>query len=265
VKISVVTISYNQARFLRECMDSVLGQSHDDLEYIVVDAGSTDGSREIAESYGSRVVRIFEEDNGPADGLNTGFSRATGEVLCYLNSDDTLLPGALRTVSAFLETHPTVDVVRGHGNVIDERGRPWRRIYSDAFSLGAVAYGACLSVQPSTFFRACAFRSAGGFNVRNLSNWDGELLVDMALTGARIASMNVFFSCYRIHDDSITGTGRLDSAHKEYAFRIFEKIKGRPFQRRDRACVFAHRLLKHGRHPRAAAERLRRGPVYRSA
>lgn len=265
MKISVVTISFNQARFLRECMDSVLGQDYDDVEYIVVDPGSTDGSRGMVDAYGDQVVKIFEADGGPADGLNRGFAHAVGDVFCYLNSDDTFLPKALSAVAAFLATHPNVDVVRGHGNVIDENGRAWRRVYSDAFSLGAVAYGACLSVQPSTFFRAESFRRVDGFNVKNRSNWDGELLVDMALAGARIASVNEFLSCYRIHHDSITGTGRLDAAHKEYALRMFEKIKGRPFKRKDRAYAFAYRLLKHGRHPRAFAERVRHGPVYRSA
>jgi len=265
MKISVVTISFNQARFLRECMDSVLGQNHDDVEYIVVDAGSTDGSRGIIDSYGNRVVSIFEADSGPADGLNKGFARASGDLFCYLNSDDTFLPEAFSTVAAYFLTHANVDVVRGHGNVIDQSGRAWRRVYSDSFSLGAVAYGACLSVQPSTFFRAASFRRVAGFNVKNRSNWDGELLVDMALAGARIASLNRFLSSYRIHRDSITGTGRLDAAHKEYALRMIEKIKGRPYRQTDRAYAIAYRLLKHGRHPRASAERLMHGPVYRSA
>jgi len=265
LRISVVTISFNQARFLRECMDSVLGQDHDDVEYIVVDPGSTDGSREIIEAYGGRVTPIFEPDAGPADGLNKGFFRASGDVFCYLNSDDTFLPGAFSAVAAFFETHPNVDVVFGHGRVIDGNGRAWRRLYSDPFSLSAVAYGACVTVQPSTFFRAQSFKQVDGFNSKNRSNWDGELLVDMALAGARIASVNEFLSCYRIHHDSITGTGRLDGAHKEHAMRMFEKIRSRPFRRRDRAYAFAYRLLKHGRRPRAAMERLRRGPVYRSA
>jgi glycosyltransferase involved in cell wall biosynthesis len=246
-------------------MDSVLGQDYDDVEYIVVDPGSTDGSRGIVAQYGDRVVTIFEADSGPADGLNRGFARATGDVFCYLNSDDTFLPGAFSAVAGFLATHPDTDVVRGHGNVIDENGRAWRRLYSDSFSLGAVACGACLSVQPSTFLRAESFRRVDGFNVRNRSNWDEELLVDMALAGAKIATVNEFLSCYRVHRDSITGSGRLDAAHEEHTLRMFEKVKGRPFRQRDRAYALAYRLLKHGRHPRAFAERLSHGPVYRSA
>ena len=94
MRISIVTLSYNQRTFLREAIDSVLQQDHPDLEYIVVDPGSTDGSREFIRSYGEQVAQVvFEPDQGAADGLNKGFSRATGEVFGFLNADDYLLPG----------------------------------------------------------------------------------------------------------------------------------------------------------------------------
>ena len=94
MKISVVTISFNQAKYLRQCIDSVLNQNYQNIEYIIVDPGSTDGSRQIIESYGDRVIKIFEKDAGPADGLNMGFSRATGDIFYFINSDDYVLPGA---------------------------------------------------------------------------------------------------------------------------------------------------------------------------
>jgi glycosyltransferase involved in cell wall biosynthesis len=265
MRISVVTISYNQGRFLRECIESVLGQHYEDLQYIIVDSGSVDGSRQIIEEYAGSVNFIFEPDAGPADGLNKGFAQASGEIFCYLNSDDMLLPGAFSTIASFFRTHPNVDVVCGSAMVINENGRAWRRVYSDAISLNALAYGTCMAVQPSTFFRAESFKRVGGFNANNHSNWDGELLIDMALAGARVASVNQLLSSYRIHGDSITGTGRLDAAHKEYALRMFEKIKGRPFRREDRLRALFYRFLKHARNPRAAAERLIHGPMYRSA
>ena len=95
MKISIVTISFNQEKYLRQCIDSVLSQTGCEVEYIVVDPGSTDRSREIIESYGDKIIRVFESDDGPADGLARGFGRATGRVYGWINSDDYLLPGAL--------------------------------------------------------------------------------------------------------------------------------------------------------------------------
>src|SRR5450432_4773126 len=95
-KVSIVTISYNQAQYLEEAIVSVLEQDYPSIEYIVVDPGSTDGSRQIIERYRSRIGKvILDPDKGPADGLNHGFDAATGSVFAYLNADDVLLPGAV--------------------------------------------------------------------------------------------------------------------------------------------------------------------------
>ena len=89
MKISVVTISYNQACYLEQTIISVLNQDYENVEYIVVDPGSTDGSRDIIEKYRNRIQHIiYERDVGPADGLNKGFAVATGDVFYFINSDD---------------------------------------------------------------------------------------------------------------------------------------------------------------------------------
>src|SRR5690349_13082517 len=114
MKFTLVTISYNQAPFLERTIRSVIDQKYDDLEYIVVDPGSTDGSREIIEHFRPYITKtIFEKDRGAADGLNKGFSHATGELYGFLNSDDVLLPGALKEASKFFDTNPDIDVVSG--------------------------------------------------------------------------------------------------------------------------------------------------------
>ena len=115
MKISIVTISYNQKQYLKACIDSILTQAECELEYIVVDAGSTDGSRELIESYGDQVIKVFERDDGPADGLNKGFACATGEVYGFINSDDYLLPGALKRVTEFFLAHPNNAFMTGEG------------------------------------------------------------------------------------------------------------------------------------------------------
>src|SRR5450756_45933 len=115
-------------------MDSVLGQDHDDVEYIVVDPGSTDGSREIIQDYGGLVTPIFEPDAGPAHGLNRGFALATGDVFGFLNSDDRLLPGALTCVAQTFASDPEVDVVSGCGYFIDAVSRRQRRLIPSRFT-----------------------------------------------------------------------------------------------------------------------------------
>ena len=264
MRISLVTASLNQGRFLGSCIESILGQDHDDIEHIVVDPGSSDVSREVIAFYGNQIVTILEPDEGPPDGLNKGFAQATGDVFGYLNADDMLLPGALRFVADHFTRHPNVDVVCGHALVVDAESEVVRRVFSDRFSLRAVAYGACVTIQPSTFFRRGVFERVGGFNVRNRSNWDGELLVDMALAGARIARADRVLSCYRVHGESITGSGRLAAAHKEYSQGMFEKIMGRPQRTTDGAMKVWYRLAKHTLNPKAALERMRFGPVFGS-
>lgn len=124
MKISIVTISFNQTCFLEEAICSVLEQGYPNVEYIVVDPGSTDGSREIIERYSDRIDKvIFEPDEGPADGLNKGFAHASGDVFGFLNSDDVLEPGALSGAARYFEARPEVDVVSGHSWIIDEEGR----------------------------------------------------------------------------------------------------------------------------------------------
>ncbi len=265
MKISIVTISFNQARFLEQAICSVLEQGHPTVEYIVVDPGSTDGSREIIQRYRDRIDKlIFEPDKGPADGLNKGFAHASGDVFGFLNSDDTLEPGSLSSVARYFETHPEVDVVSGHSWIIDAEGRRKRRFYSDRFSLRMAAYGASILAQQSTFFRSEIFRRVDGFNIDNRSAWDGELFVDMALAGARFALVQEFWSRFRIHNEGITGSGKLHALHQRHRERMFRKIMGRGSHWWDRLLAIGARYMRKMFNLPDTAERLRHGPIYRS-
>ena len=211
MKVSIVTISYNQADFLERTIRSVVEQDYANVEYIIVDPGSIDGSRDIIERYRGRISQvILEPDQGPADGLNMGFAKATGDIFGFLNSDDILLPGTLSHVVRFFEARPDVDVMSGHTIIIDEHDRPIRSSYSDRFSLIRYAYEAAVLMQPSTFFRADNFNKSSGFNVSNKTNWDGEIFVDMRLQGARFDLMDRFLSGYRLQPQSITSSKKLD-------------------------------------------------------
>jgi glycosyltransferase involved in cell wall biosynthesis len=264
LKFSIVTISFNQREFLERTIKSVIEQKGVEIEYIVVDPGSTDGSRDIIEAYRAHFAHvIFERDAGPADGLNKGFALATGDIYAYLNSDDTLEPGALAEVAAWFEQHPDVDVVSGHGWVTDRDDSRLRRVWSDRFERLPVAYGAAIQIQPSSFIRRAAYLGTAGFNVENRSNWDSELFVDLYLSGSRFGMIEKFLSCYRLHAVSITNSGALEAKIKGWSARRFEKLMGRESSQADRLVGMALRVAKYARRPVALVERLRYGPVYR--
>lgn len=263
MKFSIVTISFNQARFLEQAIRSVVEQDYPDIEYIVVDPGSTDGSRDIIERYQDRIAKVlFESDNGPADGLNKGFSVATGKIFGFLNSDDIFLPGAIQKAAHFFRLHPNLDVISGHSIILDEEGNIVRTSHSDPFSLRAVAYGSCVLMQASTFFKKDAFRLIRGFNVGNLSNWDGELFVDMALNGAKYGLVNDIWSGYRVHANSVTGSKNLDALINIYGLNIFKKIMGRDKRLYDNILSIGYRLAKHIKNPAGLYQRIAHGPIY---
>ncbi|HTX79640.1 MAG TPA: glycosyltransferase family 2 protein, partial [Longilinea sp.] len=119
--VSIVTPSFNQARFLERTIRSVLEQTDADIEYLVVDGGSTDGSVEIIQKYADRLAWwVSEKDKGQTDAINKGFSHAHGEILAWLNSDDTYEPHAISEAVAFLQAHPDTGMVYGDANFIDE-------------------------------------------------------------------------------------------------------------------------------------------------
>jgi glycosyltransferase involved in cell wall biosynthesis len=265
MRVSIVTISFNQAKFLETTINSVLQQHCDELEYIVVDPGSTDGSREIIKKHSSRISKlVLEPDNGPASGLNKGFSFATGEIFGFLNADDILEPSTISRVTKYFIEHPEVDVISGHSFIINADGDVKRRFFSDHYSLRMAAYGAAILSQPSTFFRANFFRQVGGFNIQNRSNWDGELFADMALSGAQFALVSEFWSRYRVHGEGITGSGKLHTLHKLHSDRMFKKIVGRDARLVDRVLAFGARFLRKILNPMDTFERVRYGSIYQS-
>lgn len=243
MRISIVTLSYNQRTFLREAIDSVLQQDHPDLEYIVVDPGSTDGSREFIRSYGEQVAQVvFEPDKGAADGLNKGFSRATGEVFGFLNADDYLLPGALRRVAEFFQSHPQCDIVMGNGHIVGADGRTLRHVKARDFTVRRYLCGGIRWLQQATFFRREAFRLSPGFNTENRTSWDGELFVSMVHMGATVGYIDADLAAFRIHNESISGTGRLLDAYREDCRRVFRQIRGRDWRATDDLLRFLYRI-----------------------
>lgn len=261
-RISIVTISFNQAAFLGEAIESVLGQGYANTQYIVVDPGSKDGSREIVESYGERIaVTIFEPDRGPGDGLNKGFARADGDILGYLNADDVLLPDALHTVARLFAENPQADVISGHCQIIDGAGRVLRESYSDQFRPQRVLHRAANIMQPSTFFRRSAYERTSGFNEDNRLDWDTELFIDMHAQGARFICRDVMLSGYRLHPTTVTTQRRNSLILAPEWRRLLERKVGRSWAWYDHLIRWSYLVLKYLGNPRWIRERLCHGRV----
>ena len=229
MKFSIVTISFNQKQYLTECIDSILNQQGVELEYIIVDPGSTDGSRELIASYGEKIIQVFDPDAGPADGLNRGFAKATGDIYGFINSDDYLLPGALQGIADFYKGQQNIDsiFVTGHGLIDRGTGVP-SRVYPTALTTEAMLQLADVMFQQSTFFSAHLFKQAKGFNVQNRTCWDYELFLRFLTAGAQHAVIKQELAAFRLHAGSISGSGRLEERCLQDVDVLFQEIKGRP-------------------------------------
>ena len=224
---TIVTISFNQASYLKRAIQSVLLQDFDDYEYIIWDGGSSDGTDRILNDYRKdpRVSIYQQSDKGPSDALNRGFSKARGSYYIYLNSDDELLPGALSQFCQYIEADPLA-VHCGSALYVNALSTPIRPVYSEKFYKFLSIFGQCMIVQPSTCIPSSVFHSVGGFNVDNRSNWDHELLLSMHFAGARIVSHPHFISAYRLHSASITSSAKLSKLHSQYRKRIVAQYYG---------------------------------------
>jgi glycosyltransferase involved in cell wall biosynthesis len=162
LKISVITPSLNQGAFIERAIRSVVSQSYPELEYFVIDGGSTDGTQQILKNYECHLDWVSEPDRGQAEAINKGFRKATGEVLCWLNADDELMPGALHAVAAYFEHHPEAQFVYGDAEAIDQAGRPYgRRGNVKATTHLELVYQGDFIVQPAAFWRRTLMREVG--------------------------------------------------------------------------------------------------------
>jgi glycosyltransferase involved in cell wall biosynthesis len=204
--ISVVTPSFNQADFIERTIRSVLDQDYPALEYIVVDGGSSDKSVAIINKYADRLKWwCSESDEGQADAIVKGFSRCTGEVLCWLNSDDILLPGALRAVGQFFRDHAAAEVVNGAAYYIDPHDQPIRNRFQSNYTRGVRAsarrlqfYGQDGVYQQATFWRREAYLEVGGVQKEFTFAMDLDLFTRLA-TRQRFHVIPEYLACFRIH------------------------------------------------------------------
>jgi glycosyltransferase involved in cell wall biosynthesis len=162
--VSIVTPSLNQAAFLEQTIRSVLDQSHASIEYLIVDGGSSDGSIEIIKKYADRLAWwTSAADRGQADAINTGFARAQGDVIAWLNSDDYYLPSAVESAVRLFAANPEVGLLYGDILAVNESGQPLKLIKYRQLSLEDLL---CFQIigQPAVFLRRSLLEKVGGLD-----------------------------------------------------------------------------------------------------
>lgn len=201
--VSIVTPSFNQKKYLVDAMESVLGQDYPAIEYIVIDGGSTDGSREVIQAYGHRLAYwISEPDAGQADAINKGFERAKGQIVAWLNSDDVLLPGAVSgAVQAFRE-NPSIGLVYANGLMVDSRLRLLDRHYYRALDIVDLLSFEII-LQPGSFMRKQALLDVGYLNSEYNLILDHEQWVRIA-SRYPLFHVDRFWSLERTHLEAKT-------------------------------------------------------------
>lgn len=181
--VSIVTPSYNQAAFLEQTIRSVLEQDYPDIEYLVVDGGSTDGSIEIIQHYAGRLAWwCSEKDSGQAEAINKGMQRARGDIVAWLNSDDFYLPGAVAAAVRAFSENPEAALVYGDMRAVDGQGRTTNLLRYRQLTLQDLL---CFDIigQPAVFMRREAFGKAGGLNPSFHFMLDHQLWIKIARQG----------------------------------------------------------------------------------
>lgn len=210
-KISIITPSYNQAQFLEETIQSVLGQNYPNLEYWIIDGGSTDGTLEILKKYNGQIKWISEPDHGQTHAINKGLQRATGEIVAFLNSDDIYEPGALFAVGRYFLSNRDAVWLSGRCLNVDEFGcriRSFIQRYKN-FWLRLNSYPVLLVLnyisQPATFWRRSALQKVGYLNEDLHYTMDYEYWLRLGKE-YRLNVLNRDLASFRIHGLSKSGT-----------------------------------------------------------
>jgi GT2 family glycosyltransferase len=223
--VSIVTPSYNQASYLEQTIQSVLEQDYPRIEYVVVDGASTDNSFEIIKRYNDRLAYwISEKDSGQAEAINKGFTRANGDILGWLNSDDYYLPGTVSAVVKCFQENPDVVMIYGDMMAVDEMGQTINVLKYKQLSLQDLL---CFQIigQPSVFFRRSALEKTGLLDTSFHFMLDHHLWIRLTQQG-RILHVPQVWSAARYHPQAKNRAKAAEFGRE--AFRVLDWAKTQP-------------------------------------
>ena len=224
--ISIVTPSFNQVGFIEETIRSVLLQGYPNLEYIVIDGGSSDGTLNMIRKYEKWLSYwVSEPDSGQSEAINKGWAAAGGEILAWLNSDDTYTQDALFTVAELFAKNPQVDMLYGDCRMIDETGRFIKMAPAAEFDLKKLVCNHWIIPQQSTFIRRSVWDRIGKLdeNLHLIMDW--EYWLRIALEDFTIQFFPEIFSNFRIHENAKTSS--LAERSGEEKIRVLNRIFSR--------------------------------------
>ncbi len=226
-RISVITPSYNQGRFLEACILSVVEQQYPDVEHIIIDGGSTDESLRVIDKHRAHLAYLVSEpDNGQSDAINKGFRTATGDLVTWLNADDFYLPGAFHAAAAAHDRNLRASFYFGDGWRVDEAGKLLSRFFPDGmvlFNRNALILGLNYILQPATFINRAYLEQTGLLNPSLKYGMDTDLWIRLA----NLAPPHPITACLaasREYASTKTSTGSFPRA--EELRQIAEKHSG---------------------------------------
>lgn len=213
--VSIVTPTYNQAEYLCETIESVLSQDYPNVEYVVLDDGSTDATSDILKKYSNKIRWERHENMGQARTLNKGWEMSTGAIIGYLSSDDILYPGAIRKLVEILESDNFIVCAFPDSDLIDHQSRIVKKNVCRPFDLGDLIIRQECYIGPGALFRRAAFDSVGGWKTELKLAPDREFWIRLAAHG-RFAFCRDVLAGYRMHPDSISYKDVSELVGREY-------------------------------------------------
>jgi glycosyltransferase involved in cell wall biosynthesis len=205
-KISIITPSFNQSQYLEKTIQSVVDQNYPNLEYIIMDGGSTDGSVDIIKKY-TNIITHWESnpDKGQADAIFRGFEQTTGDIIAWINSDDYYLDGAFASVGEFFAQHPEIQWIIGNGIFVDKNNKKLLDYYCPPVDHDRLLHFGMTIFQPTMFIKREFFFKCGGFDRGLQCSFDYDLVLRLSTYGPP-GIINSMLAAFRFHKTSKTET-----------------------------------------------------------